>query len=428
MGTGVMIGAGVFALMGQVAGAAGPLFPLAFVAAALVSATAAYSYVTLSNTYPSAGGIGKFLTEAYGVVSISGTFTMAMWASMVLNESLVARTFGTYFTRLFGIDTTTIWVAGLGVALLIGSFAINAAGNRAVNVIESVMAVVKIGGLVLFAGACLWVADFPAGDGREIASPAAVSVLGAVAIALLAFKGFTTITNTGGEIEDPHRNVGRAIVISIAVVTGVYLAVALAVRGNLSLGEIVVARDYSVAEAARPVFGSAGFRLVAGLAVLATITSVMASMYSTSRMLGMMSDMDEVPEVRVGRRLPFGNPPLVATTATAIVLTVAFDLTRIAAIGAFAYLTLDLVIHWGHWRHLRAKTGARPTPLLAAVAFDAVVLTGLVSYQALNDPLVIGAFVAFAFIVAGGETVYMRRFSDAEAGEADSADTDQVDQ
>ena len=79
MGTGVMIGAGVFALMGQVAGAAGPLFPLAFVAAALVSATAAYSYVTLSNTYPSAGGIGKFLTEAYGVVSISGTFTMAMW-------------------------------------------------------------------------------------------------------------------------------------------------------------------------------------------------------------------------------------------------------------------------------------------------------------------------------------------------------------
>ena len=76
-------------------------------------------------------------------------------------------------------------------------------------------------------------------------------------------------------------------------------------------------------------------------------------------------------------------------------------------------------------------SGADPDQLqadLAAVAFDAVVLTGLVSYQALNDPLVIGAFVAFAFIVAGGETVYMRRFSDAEAGEADSADTDQVDQ
>ncbi len=418
MGTGVMIGAGVFALMGQVAAAAGPLFPLAFVAAALVAATTAYSYVKLSNTYPSAGGIGKFLNEAYGVGPVAATFTMAMWASMVLNESLVARTFGTYLTRLVGIDSSTIVVASLGVVLLIGSFAINAAGNRAVNATESVMAVVKIGGLVLFAGACLWVADFPTGDGHEIASPAAVSLLGAVAIALLAFKGFTTITNTGGEIEHPHRNVGRAIVISIGVVTVVYVAVALAVRGNLSLSEIVGSRDYSLAEAARPVFGSAGFRLVAGLAVIATITSVMASMYSTSRMLGMMSDMDEVPEIRVGRRLPFANPPLVVTTATAIVVTVAFDLTRIAALGAFAYLALDVVIHWGHWRHLRHETGARAASLVAAVVLDAVVLAGLVSYQAVNDPLVLVAFALFAVIVAGGETIYMRRFSDAEPGGA----------
>ena len=95
MGTGVMIGAGVFALMGQVAGTAGQWFPLAFMAAAAVAAITSYSYVKLSNTFPSAGGIGKFLNEAYGVGPIAATFTMAMWASMILNESLVARTFGT---------------------------------------------------------------------------------------------------------------------------------------------------------------------------------------------------------------------------------------------------------------------------------------------------------------------------------------------
>ncbi|MCD9625670.1 APC family permease [Rhabdothermincola salaria] len=413
MGTGVMIGAGVFALTGQVAAAAGPLFPVAFGIAAVVAGTTAYSYVKLSNTFPSAGGIGRFLTEAYGVGPIAAVFTMAMWASMVLNESLVARTFGTYFSGLVGIEPATVWVAGLGVVLLVGSFAVNAAGNRAVNATESIMAVVKIGGLVLFAGACLVVADFPSGDGGGIESPAAVSLVGAVAIALLAFKGFTTITNTGAEIEDPHRNVGRAIVWSIAIVTVIYLAVAFAVRGNLTLTEIIAARDDSLAEAARPVFGSVGFRLVAGLAVVATVTSVMASMYSTSRMLGMMSDMGEVPEVTAGRRLPFGNPPLVVTTAAAIVLTVLFDLTRIAALGAFAYLTLDLVIHWGHWRHLRPDTGARGSLLLAAVGLDAVVLAGLVGFQIMNDPLVVGAFVVFAVLVGGGETVYMRRYSDA---------------
>ena len=297
MGTGVMIGAGVFALMGQVAGTAGAWFPLAFVAAAAVAGTTAYSYVKLSNTFPSAGGIGMFLNKAYGIGPIAATFTMAMWASMILNESLVARTFGTYVTRLFGTSTATIWVAGLGVALLVGSFAANAAGNRVVNTTESVMAVVKIGGLVVFAAACLWVADFPASEPGSVAPQTIDSFIAAVAIALLAYKGFTTITNTGDEIENPHTNVGRAIIISIAVVSLIYVAVALAVRGNLSLGSIVDARDYSLAQAAAPVFGSTGFKLVAALAVIATITSVMASMYSTSRMLGMMSDMGEVPEV-----------------------------------------------------------------------------------------------------------------------------------
>ena len=91
------------------------------------------------------------------------------------------------------------------------------------------------------------------------------------------------------------------------------------------------------------------------------------------------------------------------TTAVAIVLTVAFDLTRIAALGAFAYLSLDMVIHWGHFRHLRDETGARPTPLLVAVGLDAVVLVGLLRLPGDNDSLVVAAFAVFAVLVAGGE-------------------------
>ncbi len=418
MGTGVMIGAGVFALMGQVASTAGTWFPLAFLAAAAVAALTSYSYVKLSNTYPSAGGVGTFLNQAYGVGPVAATFTMAMWASMILNESLVARTFGTYFTKMIGVDSNTLLVAGLGVALLVGSFAINAAGNSAVNTVENVMAVVKIGGLVAFAIACLWVADFPTSDSGTVDAPTIDSLIAAVGIGLLAYKGFTTITNTGGEIEEPNKNVGRAIVISITIVTVVYIAVALAVRGNLGLGEIAEARDFALAQAAQPVFGSVGFKVVAALAVIATVTSVMASMYSTSRMLKMMSDMDEIPavdeRVTMGRRLPFGNPSLLVTTAVAIVLTVLFDLSRIAALGAFAYLALDMVIHYGHLRHLREETGAKPAPLIAAIVVDAVVFTGFFVYRIRTDWVVIAAFIAFAALVAGGETLYMRRYSDAD--------------
>lgn len=67
LGTGVMIGAGIFALTGQAASLAGDLFPLAFVVAAVIASFSAYSYVKLSNAFPSSGGVAMFLKEQYGL-------------------------------------------------------------------------------------------------------------------------------------------------------------------------------------------------------------------------------------------------------------------------------------------------------------------------------------------------------------------------
>jgi amino acid transporter len=82
MGTGVMIGAGIFAITGQVAEFAGGLFPLAFVAAAIISAFSAYSYIKVSSAYPSAGGIAMILKRAYGKTTITGAATLLMALSM----------------------------------------------------------------------------------------------------------------------------------------------------------------------------------------------------------------------------------------------------------------------------------------------------------------------------------------------------------
>src|SRR3546814_3774106 len=97
---------------------------------------------------------------------------------------------------------------------------------------------------------------------RSFPEPVALSgldaLLASVAFSILAFKGFTTITNSGGEIINPHRNVGRTIIISIAICVVVYLLVAVAVGASLSTSEIAEARDYSLAAAARPALGELG--------------------------------------------------------------------------------------------------------------------------------------------------------------------------
>ena len=78
MGTSVMIGAGIFALTGQVAELAGEWFSIAFLAAAVMTGFSAYSYVKLSNAYPSAGGIAMFLEKAYGKSMITGACALLM--------------------------------------------------------------------------------------------------------------------------------------------------------------------------------------------------------------------------------------------------------------------------------------------------------------------------------------------------------------
>ncbi|MDX5334239.1 MAG: APC family permease, partial [Gammaproteobacteria bacterium] len=232
LGTGVMIGAGIFALTGQVAELAREWFVLAFVLAAIISGFSAYSYVKLSNAYPSAGGIAMFLQKAYGRSTITAAAGLLMYVSMVINESLVARTFGTYTLQLFDVGPDSWLVPALGVGLLFFAFLVNLRGNRFIQSLSFFMAFVKIGGILVFAVAGLWVA----GLSMESVSVSpddttAGGFLAGVALAVLAYKGFTTITNSGSEIVDPHRNVGRAIIIAIGLCLLLYLLVTLAIGG-----------------------------------------------------------------------------------------------------------------------------------------------------------------------------------------------------
>ena len=85
MGTGVMIGAGIFALTGQIAELAGPWFPLSFIAGGIVTGFSAYTYVKMSNAFPSAGGIAMILQKAYGPGAIAAAAALLMALSMVIS-------------------------------------------------------------------------------------------------------------------------------------------------------------------------------------------------------------------------------------------------------------------------------------------------------------------------------------------------------
>ncbi len=409
MGTGVMIGAGIFALTGQVAALAGPLFPLSFLVAAVITGFSAYSYVKMSNAFPSAGGIAMYLHKAYGPGVVTGAGALLMASSMVINESLVARTFGTYTLQLFDVNNSAILVPVLGVGLIIFAFLINISGNRLLGAFSLVMAALKIGGIAMLAIVGLSVSGFSfEAANSNVESNSIAAFVASIALSILAYKGFTTITNSGAEIVNPNRNLGRAITFSILICIVVYMLVAYAVGSSLTLEEIIEAKDFALAQSARPAFGDYGVLATVALAIIATASGLIASIFAVSRMLAMLTEMKLIPHSHFGMTGRIQKHTLVYTVVLAALLTIFFDLGRIASLGAIFYLVMDIAIHWGVLSHLRNEVHANPVILVLAIVFDAIVLSTFIVIKAQSDMLIIIiAFIGLVLVVVG-ERIFLR--------------------
>jgi len=405
LGTGVMIGAAIFALLGQVAELSGEWFPFIFLIGAILVSFSSYSYIKVSNAYPSSGGIAMILIKAYGKTTIAVGSALLMVFAMIINQSLVARTFGAYIMQLFDGNTAGFWIPLLGVLLLVATFLINIAGNKTVQRTALIMAILKVGGITIFALGGLWATgfSFQSAIPSEVSGELSIaSYIGAFAITTLAFAGFTTITNSGGELENPHKNVGRAIIISLFICTVIYLLVAFAVSANLSVNEIIEAKDYSLAEAARPSFGKYGLWFTVGIAVIATVSGVIANVFAVSRMSAMLTDMKLIPHSHFGMSGSIQKHMLVYTIVIAIVLTIFFDLTRIASLGAIFYIIMDIVVHWGVLTKLRKEVNANPIIVCAALVFDVIILGAFIWIKVFSDLFVVAlAGVVMVLIFAG---------------------------
>jgi amino acid transporter len=298
----------------------------------------------------------------------------------------------------------------LGVILLVLTFLINIAGNKVIDKVSFIMAIVKVGGIAIFAIGGLWAAGFSFSDAVPGGIPndySTMSYLGALALAILAFAGFTTITNSGAEIVKPHINVGRAILISLVICTIVYLLVAFAVSVNLSVPKIIEAKDFSLAEAAKPAFGKYGLWFTVGLAIIATVSSVLANVFAISRMTAMLTKMKLMPHKHFGMPGNLQQHMMVYTIVIAITLTIFFDLSRIASLGAIFYLIMDVIVQWGVFKHLRKKIKANGAILLTTIVLDVIVLAAFIWMKVQSDMLLIIISAALLLLIFLGEKWFL---------------------
>lgn len=124
----------------------------------------------------------------------------------------------------------------------------------------------------------------------------------------------------------------------------------------------------------------------------------------------MLTDMKLVPHSHFGMPGSIQKHTLVYTIVFAIFLTVFFDLSRIASLGAIFYIIMDIAIHWGVFRYLRKEINANAAILLTAIALDVVVLGAFLWVKVQSDMLVIWASIIGLIFVFAGERIFLKHY------------------
>jgi len=383
-GMGTIIGAGIYVLVGEIAGAAGMRAPLAFALAGVIAAFTALSYAELSSRYPVSAGEAVYLQQGFGRRWLSlGVGLLLAVAGMVSSATLANGFVGYLHVFVPAPD----WVAVIGLVLVLGTLA--CWGIRESAIVATVTTLVEIGGLVLILSvAAPNFAHLPQRlqEMLPTADAAAWSgvLLGAF-LAFYAFLGFEDMVNVAEEVHDPARNMPRAILIAAAAATVLYILVATAAvltqpPERLALSEAPLASIYVEATGRSP-------WVISVVGLFAVVNGALIQIIMGARILYGMAREGWLP-----RALAYVHPrtqtPLATTavmTAAVLALALWFPLVTLAKVTSFILLSVFALVNLALVRiKLRgpAPAGVRTFPVwVPSVAF--VLCLAILAFQML---------------------------------------------
>jgi amino acid transporter len=373
LGVGAMVGAGIFALLGEAGTVAGSAVWVSFLIAGLVSGLLGYALVKLGVRYPSSGGLITYLIAAFGNGRVVGIASwLGYFTAIVLVGAMVAVSFGDYAALLVvGRDADPAWSKLFASVMAIGATLLVSRGARGVDKVQTLIVVSLLAVFGVFIVATL--SDLNTDLLARSGYPSLRVIVSSVALTFFAYLGFAVISFAAGDIPNPTRNLPRAMYLALGITAALYVAIAVGVFGTLSVAKVIDYGPTAIAEAARPTLGDAGFGVMAVAALLATSSSVTATLYASKGLTSELARTGQFPPV-FGPDSRLGAYGGVWITAVAtVVLVIGFDLGVIASVGSAVSLAVFALVSMAAYR-LRRQIHASAGLLLLAVASCALVL------------------------------------------------------
>jgi amino acid transporter len=353
IGIGGMIGGGIFAVLGIAIATAGHAVALTLAGGGVIALLTGLSYAHLGLHFRGDGGSFTYIEKAFAAPWIAGCAGWLLVVGYVGTLALYATAFGDYGATLFGHGGARSVTVVLAAVVLVGFLAINLRGARLSGGVELSVVAIKLAILALFAAAGfvgIKMDHFVPLFNHGISSP-----LVAVALIFVAYEGFELIPNTIDEMENPERNLRRAIVIAVILTTIIYILVAVAALGNLSAAQIQHDQEYVLAVAAQPTLGHAGFVLIGIAALLSTASAINATLFGAARLAMVMAREHALPKVFAlqARTRPVPFVALLALTAFSLVFAVIAPLAAISGFASATFLVIFAAVNFSALRLAR---------------------------------------------------------------------------
>ena len=409
IGIGGMVGGGIFAVLGLAVSLGKGGTPFSFVIAGMIALITCYSYARLSLRFPDKGGTVKFINEGFGRGLFSGGINNLLWVSYIVMLSLYSSAFGSYAPQLFALSsskTVDFHLYSSGIILL--ATAINYYSIKVVGKIESYAVVIKLLILIGFVAIGMYGlfgnANLSQLNIHNWEPPFQLITAGMVIF--VAYEGFELIANAAPDIENPEKNIPRAYYYAMIFVIILYILIAVITVGSLPFPEIAKAKDYVLAEAAKPMLGTTGFTIITIAALLSTFSAINATLYGGSRVSFEISDDDELPHELTST---FWSQPvgLMITAVATLVLTNTLNLESISTAGSVGFLLIFAMVNFTGFKLSNVLKGNKVIPFTGFIlSSTAMVVLSVQQYGANRTGILISWGIILACFLMEG--IYKR--------------------
>jgi amino acid transporter len=400
-----MVGAGVFALMGEAAVMAGSAVWLSFLAAGIIALLTGHSFAQLGVRYPSRGGVVEYLVRAYGPGWFSGGCSILFYIAQLIGMAMIALAFGKFASRLIGIEENLpLWGRVLGSSLILILSALMLTGSKFVGKLQKIIVLANLTVLAIFA---LALSTF--GQSARLAVetwPAANPIFGSLALTFFAFTGFAVVSNAAEDMDNPARDLPRAMYTTIVIVIVLYVGLALAVVAAVGDEQLASSGAMLLAVAARSAFGEIGYTVLLISAVAATVTCINGGLFGVTSVTFALAENGQLPS-RFKREIRASTRGLTISAALALLMVNFMSLTTVASLGSATSLLVYSLVNFGALRLVTQKGVHRVLIVLSVVACVSAILIWIL-YTLKTSPGSLSIFVSFLVIAFVSEGLFQR--------------------